>query len=373
VSLSVDGLLLAKRQIQGTTILTSGELPELYITMVTETLLNRLREGTFKIDVGFSFTDSKVSSINATFDFARVMNKYLEQTRTAITQSKNTSFGIFNLGYRKASLSQSINEQVTENASDKKTENTVIVMDDATDSMITLFESRFFPSLQLTSVIENHLKAAQEAKDKGQPDLAKAHLDYVDALQKSNPKGEIDALAAAASLSSGNYAMFVAQGVKFFVGNDKANYSFHSVISANVAEGETKTWSEVRHISTNRLTTMIIKMEPEDDSTAYFGVCGNRIVAYPSFVPYVGWVPRKVVMITCVTEGSPLALLNVFPGQAIEFINTTRVNSNDTLTAALNQLRPGDIADVYLVEPIAPGTPPQLTKVKVTVKRGFKL
>jgi len=67
-----------------------------------------------------------------------------------------------------------------------------------------------------------------------------------------------------------------------------------------------------------------------------------------------------------------LAQVNVFPGQAIEYINSKRVDSLESFTAALKQLLPGDTVNISLVEPIAPGQPPTLAKVPVTVKRGFK-
>jgi len=375
VKLVIDGDVVAQRQFPGTTVLASGRLPELNIKNVTPEILNRLRGGTYEVNIDFMFKDSKVANIDATVDYGRVMDNYIEHTRSIATKTKNTSAGIFNFSHRKSSMSQSINEQIKEITTDRTTARTEIVMDDATETMVARFEANFFPVLNKQSVIDNHLKAAEVAKSQGSVNLAKAHLDYATALQQGDPKGEIDAVGAAAALGTGNYAMFVAKGMKFTNDSTSLNYSFHKILSTHVEEGVHKEWHETNRVSVNRMTTMLVTPEPELEYRGYLGLCSQRTMVYPKPVPY--WNPglgippatsTPALMVTCVTAGSPIAAMNIIPGNVIERINGTSINSLQEFQDLMLQTRPGDTLRLTMVQY---GIPMRMFDVNVKLKKGL--
>jgi hypothetical protein len=341
LSLLVDGEIISTRQIPGSTLVIAGNtLPTLPVQAATPRQVNRIKSGSFELQISYRFKDSKVGSINASFDAKRTSDSYISETQRAITQNKSSGFKVLGIGYRRSKLKQSLDQSVTQRTSELNMANTVIVMDDADEDMIEQFEAQFFPSLSKQSVIEDHLRAAAVARAGGDTGLAKVHEDYASALRRDDELAEVDAVGAAAALSAGDYAGFIAKGVRAQLSDDNRSNNFSRVISISSNQEDSTTWSQLRRRSVQRAVTILVTPEEKPRQEVRIGICGGFNVNNP---------PQ--VVLTCVVEGSPLARAGVVPGSSIISIDGRSFTSITELTEILNSYKPGDAASIRLIEP----------------------
>ena len=365
VTLLIDSEPLAERRLPGTAILTGGKLPELVVRDVSEKILNRLLEGSYEVSVKFSFKDSKVAAIDASFDLQKSMSRYVEETRRALTSEKSTSWGVFNIGGRRSSLRQSLSDQFKEQATQDSRASTVIVMDDVDDAMLKTFEEQFFPPLTLASTIENHMKAADAAKLAGNAALASAHMKYIAMLQAADPKAEMDAAGAATALAAGDYATFIAKGVRFSSTSTIGASSYHRVLTQNVTEGQQKAWAQLKRISTKREISVLVTPPEAREFLVYVGFCGMRQVT--ARVPNGALVPMAFV--TCVNEGSPAHGAGIAPGTLFDRIAGKVPTNGDALWDGLKNIRPGSQVSLRRVDPSPMGWP--VVPMSVTSASGW--
>lgn len=341
LTLLVDGDVVATRTVPGSTLVPSTRsLPVLAIRGVTPQQVNRIKGGSFELQISYRFRDSKVAAIDASFDVKQISDSYIRETQRAITQNKSSGFKVFGIGYRRSKLKQSLDQNVTQKTSDKRMANTVIVMDDADEDMIKEFESQFFPSLSKQSVIENHLQAAAVARAEGDPGLAKIHEDYASALRRDDTLAEVDAVGAAADLASQNYAGFIAKGVRAQLSDDNRSNNFSRVISISSNQEDTTSWSQLRRRSVQRAVTIHVVPEEEIRHLPLLGICGGVNFNNP---------PQMVV--TCVTERSPLAQSGIVHGSSILSIDGQAFTNVTELASILERYEPGDVVNIRLMEP----------------------
>lgn len=337
VAILMDGDEVTSRQFSGAMITSGGKLATLSIRNPDTLTLNRIREGTFEVKCSYTFKDANVGSINATYDFRRFMSEFIERSRSAVTSSRSSGFKIFGIGSRKSSIRTFIKESSRDNTVvDEKTK-TVIEFEDADQEMIDRFDAQFFPSLSKERTIENHLAAARQAEQTGNKELAKAHLDYVTGLRDDNKDAAIDAVGAAASLGSGNYAMFIAKGVRFHNDNDRISDSYHQVLSASVTEGASKEWTSRVLRSRQRSVSVLLDPEDSDAGDTWFGLYGARGVPVPS-----KFGVKQFLLLTCVAEGSPLHRSGLTPGMLISEIDGKEIHSIKDLDQIFAKKNPGD-------------------------------
>jgi len=327
LTIIVDAEPVATRRISNTFIPASGTLPELVVKNMTPKIYRKILNNDYEIMIGFDFKDARVSTIDASISLSTVMDNYINETQVALSQSKNKGWGIFNFGSRKSALSQNVKTDVNQKTSTTTTANTVIVMNDADEGMIKLFENDFFPSIDSKqSVIDYHLKGYEVAKSDGNENLANAHLKYIEMLKSSDPKVETDAAAAAAALSKKDYATFVAKGMRFTQDKTNAKTSYHRILSSSVEEGVNKTWEQIKKVSVNRSVNITILPEKKEKYAPYLGLCGHRIIQMniPAINPYPPFNPtpyppsvHPAMLVTCVFENGPMARSGILPGTII--------------------------------------------------------
>ena len=124
------------------------------------------------------------------------------------------------------------------NRSDQRS-STVIAIEDAPPSLVRYFEEQFFPELSERSVIANHNDAANRAREKGDSSRAEIHAKYAKAIENHDADLEATAIAEAAiALAAGDYATFLAKGVRFRNESNRRSDSWHQVITAEVEGSE---------------------------------------------------------------------------------------------------------------------------------------
>ena len=358
VSLVVGGTTLASQSYPGSTVLTSGWLPQLYIYQPSQSIKNLIANGNYEMAVSYRFLDSKTSSIDAKIDAKQVIDTYLNETREAITKNKSSGFAVFGLGYRRSKLKTSITQSMDSGITSSSVASTRIVMNDADDSMIEHFEEAFFPEAQMKEVISNHFAAAEEAGKQGNTQLQQAHLDYAKSLEQQDKLKEVDAVAAAASLAAGNYAMFVAQGVRAQISNDSKEQKFRRVITNSADIEKRVEWSMVKKYSVQRQINTILRPESTTKQAAAWGICGGVMMDYTvpgpvSYTPYGtqhSALPKKGLLVTCTYQGAAAHSAGLTAGMLIDRIGGQPITKIQDYYDALAYSEPGQEIDIRVLD-----------------------
>ncbi|HEX5752244.1 MAG TPA: hypothetical protein VFZ09_38885 [Archangium sp.] len=338
VALLIDGDVVSQRFIPGSVAL-SGSLPVLAVKQPSEEVVQRVADGNFEVQVSYRFRDAQVGSIDASFEVESILDSYIQESQRVMTSSKSSGMQIFHIGSRRTKVKQSMEQSLSREVSSGTQARTMIVMNDADDAQVARFEATFFPTLSKEQTIAAHLAAADEAKNAGKVDLANAHLQYANALQQGVTLAEVDAVGAAAALNRGDYATFLAKGVRFQDSSTRISGDFFRVAHERISTSESKVWTDVSKRSVQRAITLMLKPEDARSSPARLGVCGFR------GGPIVG-----SILLTCIEQGSPLARAGVLQGEIMWKLGGRPIGSVSDLEAMLAEFEPGDKVDVVFVD-----------------------
>lgn len=375
VRLLIGGEVATSRTYPGSTTTLSA----ISLMYPTEFQKNQLLAGAFEVEVRTRFPDMDTKYIQANFDAHQAVSFFLEETQEAITKSKSSGFQVFNIGSRRSKMKTSLNQSLKTDASVSDMQSTTVVMYDASDQMITEFESAFFPELTREEAVNKHLAAAQTATDEGNLGLAMVHQDYADSISTGNQLKEVDSVAAAAALSAGDYAGFIAHGVRSINSNDRKENSFRRVINSAIEINAKTEWNQTRQVSVMRETTIPVGVDQEDGRAPWIGICD---VSFD--VPYV-WVEKNMygfpepqsrqgLMTSCVQASSPAAAAGLLPGYIIRSVGVKRVNTPAEFEVELKKYKPGDDIKIYVMQPPSGASPfSSEKKIIVKAKRGLPL
>ncbi len=363
VRLVIDGEIVSERRLSGSAVLSSGTLPQLHIREPTTEQYNRLREGTYEVDVSYYFRDFQTGSIVANYDFRRFMSQFVERSRQAVTTSRSSGWSIFNIGSRRTSVRQHVRESDNMNSTFDSRTNTVVEMVDADEALIEQFERRFFPPLSQQQVVENHLAAAREADAAGNAELAKAHRDYVAALNSGDKDSEMDAVGAAAALASGNYALFVAKGVRFSSSSSSMADSFHQVLSAQSQESGGENWTSSHSRSARRRVSVWLTPSAERAYRPWMGICHLQFVS-----GHLYGQPHVYVVPTCLANGGPAHRAGLWPGMWIARMGGRSIRNLGQMEQLLEQYEPDEtlVLDVL-------GANNQLERLQLRLGQGLEI
>lgn len=352
ISLIVDGEVVAVRTTPSN-LLSSGPMPDLFIADPSEATINRIKEREFQVQVDYSFLDSKTGSINAEFDFEQHMRQQINESRVLQSKSKSTGVQILGFGRRKSSMSQFMKEQSTVSASQDNRAGTVIQMRDADDGLIAMFESKFFPQLSKADAAKAHEEAGKLAESQGNKALAAAHFGYAKAILEDKPNMDVDTAGALASLSAGDYAGFVAKGIKMQTVEGGATSQYSRVMSKEVDSKQEIQWTAVRTVSTQRKVSQILSVS-HDKRKALLGMCSvntmPRARPYPMMAPgYVPPPPLMVMFPSCLLAGGPLDRAGITPYDEILMVDGMQITGSTTIQDidnVLNKNEPGTQIEV---------------------------
>lgn len=372
VQLLIAGSVVASRKYSG----SSSSLGEISLLAPTEFQANQVREGSFELMVVSRFQDTKTSSIQANFNAVQAVNSFVEETQQALTKSKASGFQVFGIGSRRSTMTTSINKSMQSSDNVQLLERTQVVMYDASDDMIAQFESKFFPELAKQDVIDRHLAAADEAAKSGNLDLAKAHTDYAAAVRDGDRMKEVDSVAAAAALSAGDYAGFLAHGVRAINSNNTHSNNFRRLESKQTIIDQSKEWNQVRTVSVSREISVPVMMASEQTFAPRVGICALRHDVDYIWVQLNAWnapypVPLKGVMVSCVEENSPAAQAGLIPGMFLRMVAGKQVTTVADVSEAIKSKQPGEIISFRIAQAPSPSSPISTIKViNVHSKRG---
>lgn len=372
VQLLIAGTVAASRTYPG----SLSSLGEIALMSPTEFQANQIREGSFELMVVSRFRDTKTSSINASFNAQQAVNSFVEETQQALTQSRASGFQVFGIGSRRSSMSTSINKSMQSKDSVELMEKTQVVMYDASDDMIAQFESKFFPQLAREQVIERHLAASAEAQKSGNQGLAEAHAQYAKAVAAGDQMKEVDSVAAAAALSAGDYAGFLAHGVRAINNSSSLSNNFRRLETRETVIAQSTDWNQVRVVSVSREVSVPVVMAADQNYAPRIGICGIRHDVDYNWVYFNSWnVPQsawiKGVMVSCVEANSPASQAGLIPGMILRSIAGAQVQTAADAEAAIKSKVPGDVIRFRVAQSPSPSSPVSTLRViDVTSKRG---
>lgn len=344
ISIIANGAVVATQSYSGTSIFPNNKLPIITVINPSVATVNTIKRGSYNLMIDYWIKDSKLSAISASIDIEKTIQYYVKETQQIITTEKSRGLTIFGIGYRKNSITQSVDHQLTEQLKDTQDTKVRIVSDNASDEMFSEFLQLFFPTATLNEVIYNHEKAALDAEAQGDNALAKVHRDYIDALRSQDPKNDINPLAAAAALSSGNYAAFIASGVRANWGDGGMTNNFIKVISRNFSEDIKNKYSMAKHYSVARLCNISITPTGEKEFNPYVG----WTMMYPYSFRINQFNSISGLVVGGVQEGSPLHAAGVLPGMLITSINGKKCNTPNVVINILRNTSPGDILQLQV-------------------------
>jgi hypothetical protein len=354
ISVAVGGKEIASRQFSG---FMTG-VPQLFVTDPPRDVVTRIVNDEYEILLSYRFMDSKASLIEATIDAGQVIHNYLNETQTALTESKSTGFSVFGIGFRRSKLKQSFNHTVDSSSKNIQWANTRVVMTDASDDMVRNFEDAFFPRMRLDEVISNHFSAAERAGNAGDAALQKAHLDYATALRDKDQLKEANSVAAAAALASGNYAMFVAEGVRGQASMDSNSSEFRRVITNDVEIRRNTDWTQVRRFSVQREISAVLRPAQPAVQRGAFGILSGAVFNYrvptlprmTPFGPQPASMTKTGIMITCISASGAAIKAGLIPGMIIDSIDNRAMTSLQAFENAINASEPGEAIPVRVLD-----------------------
>lgn len=367
VRVIIDNKEIGYQRFDGTFINPEGYLTQVEITNPTIYQQNRISQGNYRLVISYKFRDSKVSSINAQFDAKTIIDQFMKESQTSAQQSSSSGWSFLGFGSRRKSLKTSFDRSVENQYNGDHYQSTVVEMYDATDDMIAEFERDFFPELTQQRVIENHLKAANEAAAQGNTALRDLHLKYASSLQNNDPNLEVDIAKAVASLSQNDYVGFIANGVRWGDYRTEGNSSFRSVIHSHEEISKMTKWTQVRKVSVQHALTESIEALQEDFFMPSLGICGMIGYTYgaPVQTPWgMQLEQRQGIMPSCVIENGPAYKGGLMPGMIITKIGGKVINNLTELEELLDDYEPGDNLTIRILNPNAP----QYSETDLTIK-----
>lgn len=370
--LRLDGQTLTERRIDGSVVMSSGQLPRLVVRNPSAYQLRRIADGGAELVVAFQFNDKQTAFIDAVFDLDIFLSSFLSVHQKAKTTRSSSGFKILGFGYRRTSLRQTFDSELLQNTNVDSVERTRIIMSDANTAMLARFENAFFPQVSRSNAIQNHLDAAQKATQEGKLDLAKLHSDYAASLKDGLGFDTVDIGKAAAALALQDYATFLAAGVRAGIESDQNSTTLRKLDRRQTTIDQNRSWFEAQKITVTRQMSYVVNNTPKADMTGDIGFCGVNDL---TFVETKGCgfglvVQNQVqgVLLTCVREGGGLALSGIGAGAILTHVDGDPVQSTGDAIDKVSRLRPGDRIPVRLFEH-RPGhmcSKTRLERVKVT-------
>ncbi|WP_143295497.1 hypothetical protein [Burkholderia pseudomallei] len=324
IQLMINDDVVVERRFPGN-LLGNGQLPPLSLDgRAPIDVRQRIRNGDLSdVLVRFQFQDSSLGSVQATFDSQQIINNFVHEFQQQVSSASSMGFDFFIFSHRDTIVRQSLTSQLQQNLTNVQNSKFAILMDNATEDQISLFEHNFFPDTTANQAITDHLKAAADARTRGDQALAKAHEDYAKFLQTGDKQTGINAVAAAAALASGDVLDFLASGVRFSSSNVGGNVTYNRVVQTSAEIDQHRRWSDVRRIDAVRSVVLVPQRAHVPDRT-YAGVCGSVFnVQFP-----MPGIPGQGILVTCVANSSPVDTAGIVPGDIIGAINNNPCTSN---------------------------------------------
>lgn len=359
LDLKVDGDVVATATAPGTTVAVNGATMSLTVRDPDTYMCNRFVERGFEVTANYRFSDTATSLISARFDAVQTLNQFVVETQKAVTKSKSSGWQVFHIGSRRSKIKSSLEQSMKSDTKIEEMKGTSIVMFDATDDMVARFENAFFPEIPKGEAISSHLAAADAAAAAGKPDLADAHRKYAEALQSGNQMAEVDAVGAAAALNEGDYATFIAKGVRASSSSNVSANTFRRTIDVNVEITKVNEWNEAKSVTAQRQSSTPVTLDTKVNYRGALGLYGGvpysfQFIAGSPYAPSVE--NRQGLFVAGLHPNGALANAGFAPGMIITSIDGRTPTSMNDIQNLLDDLSPG--TNILVKTLMTPGAPP---------------
>lgn len=349
------GETVYSKRIPGT-LVGNKSFKNISIENPTEYVKNLLANGNGEISVSYKFKNSKNSYINAHIDGSTIVNQFLSDAQKSSVSQKSSGWAFLGLGSSRKSMKSSFNQQIENQYTAEKINNTRIEMYDADDDMIYQFEEKFFPDISQEEALKNHLQAAEKAKAEGNDKLQNLHLQFAESLQKNDPNLTPNIEAAVAALGRKDYIGFIANGVRWGNNGAKGNTSFKKVLNSTEMTKMVEDYSHTKTISVQHAVTQPVIAKEDVKFRASVGVIDVipwdvQLYVFNGYNTVLQNV--KGVLIGPTTVGGALHLNNILAGTLVKKVGAYSVYDAQTFTDALKNYEPGERTDLTLVVPNA--------------------
>ncbi|KQY75143.1 PDZ domain-containing protein [Brevundimonas sp. Root1423] len=351
LDLYVDGERVAISEYPGSTVGNNGNLnltyrrPSIYNC-------NLVRGGNYEVRARYKFNDTLNRTVNARFDSRQSVQTFLRETQKATAKSRSSGWRVLGIGSRKSRMKSSLDQTLRLNEDREVIEGTSIVTFDADDSMIADFENLFFPTLSKQRAIENHREAAVAAEANGNTALAEAHRKYADALTNGSEDLETDAVGAAAALNEGDYATFMAKGVRFSQNNDSRTDNFRRTVDFEVVTTEMRTWDQSKTVTVQRESVTAVRILGHEIDEPTLGAYAGLPYTFPfvrSAYP-LNVTNETGLLLGGIIPNSPLGQAGLQPGMIITEVDGVSVSSRADLDDVIANRSPGDRIEVRTLQ-----------------------
>jgi hypothetical protein len=343
LDLYVDGERVAVTEYAGSSVSDGGTLRLTYRQPTTYNC-NLILGRNYEVRARYRFNDTQSGTINARFDSRQSVDTFIKETQQATAKSKNSGWRVLGIGSRKSRMRSSLDQTFQLNEERQAIEGTSVVMFDADESMISDFETMFFPALTKQRTIENHQSAAIAAQAEGNTALAESHRKYADALTNGSEELETDAVGAAAALSKKDYATFMAKGVRFSQSNETRTDSFRRTVDFSVVSEEMRAWDQSKTVTVQREAVSVLRVLGRDGTEptlgAYVGVPYNFPYLESAYPPSTS--NRTGLVIGYLNPNSVLVQAGLQPGMIITEADGKVIKSRADLDAVVAGKRPGN-------------------------------
>lgn len=234
-----------------------------------------LLQGDFNITINMVLRLNKTQLATANFDLNNYVSLFSEEFYKSVTQQRRRKRGFLFFKSSRNSLNKFITQSSDSRiSSNSRTNNSVFLKDVDNDMILRTIEGYIYtpfvesvqPDSQLMNeVISNHVKAADEARLRGDKNLERAHLSYIEYLKsikanQENPSLENNALeslltalnqkegtevaaAGTAAAQSNPYiaaAIFLSKGLVFENETNQGTFSYSSLRQHTFTQSENK-------------------------------------------------------------------------------------------------------------------------------------
>lgn len=355
VIMKVGTRVVYENRFPGSYISLGNSLDNIEIEDVSAYTKNRIANGNFSIIVKYKFRDSKASYINANINAKLIIDQFLSEAQQSVVKQKSSGWSFLGFGSRRKSIKSKFDQQINQQYTANRISNTTIEMYDADDNMIQLFENAFFPELTEQKVIENHLAAHEKAKQSGNEELAKYHMDYVNSLRNNDPNLAVNIGKAVAALSKKDYVGFIANGVRWGSHKATGNSSFRRVLKSSEMSTEATNWSQSKTISVQHSVSQKVASSEDVKLKAHLGLVdgipyqGNLVINNGFFN---NWQNIKGIIIGPIIAGGPLHKKNIIPGTLLLRIGGNDIYDGQSLINVLSYYKPNEVANIQILEQV---------------------
>lgn len=263
----VSGEVIASRQLPLNSTIHSGSVFEINIPdNLSEKQYRNILEGEYTVETEFSYLSSKFQSATAVINLKGHSDYFADILSQSISKVSKTSTGFLFWEKIQKDITKFIQDKSNESLNSSNVENYEYVLYDVEDQkLIDEVEQFLFPSLKIDEAIDNHIKAAYEAKKINNDELALLHENYAKILTDNKHDlskiKQVDVTKALEALAKEDLLGFLSNGFAFGLQDSKNSIVFRKFRNSEFNMQEEKLFTSL--IFKSLYQKHLISLSPE--------------------------------------------------------------------------------------------------------------